>query len=413
MDKKAKIFTYIAIGVILLVLIAIALVTKFSGGVPNLTAYAESGVTANCIRGGYSWNTILKKEITDSISPLEFQYASENIILVKPGERITFRNSGKDFDVYKFEEEFVKYYDKDNNEIEVQSAENVISDAKSLTIEAPAQEGSYICALKLIYTEKGEAEYGIKIVVSSTPSYKIENLIKYKGSYIGDNVSVVNLIKDLPYNEYQDGIILRTVKEPYELMVYYKGLSVEKEKLLNNSVAIFALVTNVDVITYQLDENTFVYTRKELETKYGRNLTVYAEDIELWKSEILYNEKQLSMLGAPKIYKDILENLLDESEKYIAIDFLSFESAGMTSISDISKSEVLRTIGKNGKIVIECNKDELKNDDNFNGVIIYATTFTELNNGSEIEIEKYYSKNKQEKFLFSIVKDEVIEKINE
>ncbi len=290
-------------------------------------------------------------------------------------------------------------------------AENVaIADSKSLTIEAPIQEGSYICDLKLIYTEKGEAEYGIKIVVSSTPSYKIENLVKYKGSYIGDNVSVVNLIKDLPYSEYQDGIILRTVKEPYELIVYYKGLSIEKEKLLNNSVAIFALVTNVDIITYELDENTFVYTRKELETKYGRNLTVYAEDIELWKNEILYNEKQSNMIGASKIYKEIFENLLGESEKYIAIDFSSFEMVGMTGISDISKSEVLRAIGKNGRIVIECNKDELKNDNNFNGIIIYATNFIESDNGSEIEIERYYSKNKQEKILFSIVKDEVIEK---
>ena len=45
MDKRAKIFTYIAIAAILVVLVCIAVVTKFSGGAPNVIAYAEKGTT--------------------------------------------------------------------------------------------------------------------------------------------------------------------------------------------------------------------------------------------------------------------------------------------------------------------------------------------------------------------------------
>lgn len=411
MDKRAKIFTYIAIAVILVVLVCIAVVTKFSGGAPNVTAYAEKGTTANCVMGGYTWNTMLKKVIAESNNFLEFQYANENTLLVKPGERITFRNSGKDFDTYKFEKEYVKYYDKDGNEVEVAEPEKVvIKDSKSLTIEAPANEGTYICEMKLIYSNKGEVEYGMKIVVSSTPSYKIESLIKYKGLYIGDNTKVVNLIDALPYSEYGDGLILRTAKEPYELIIYYKGLAVEKEKLLNNSVALFALITNVDVITYQLDDNTIIYTRKELEIKYGRDLRVYADDVDLWKKEVLYNERPTDMIGASKIYKEILTRSIDGISKsdYIAIDLASFETVGMTGLADISKSEILRALANDGRVLVETNKDEAIADEKFKGVIIYATSFKQTENGSEIEVEKYYSKNRQEKLVYSISSDGVV-----
>lgn len=405
MDKRAKIFTYVAIAVILVVLICIAVVTKFSGGVPNVTAYAENGTTANCVMGGYTWNTMLKKVIAESADFREFQYTNENTLLVKPGERITFRNSGKDFDTYKFDKEYVKYYDKDGNEVEVPESEKiVITDSKSLTIEAPADEGTYICEMKLVYSNKGDVEYGMKVVVSSTPSYKIESLVKYKDVHIGDNTKVVNLIDALPYSEYSDGVILRTAKEPYELIVYYKGLAVEKEKLLNNSVALFALITNVDVVTYQLNDNTIIYTRKELETKYGRDLRVYADDVDLWKKEVLYNEKPTDMIGAAKIYKEILTRSIDGISKsdYIAIDLASFETVGMTAIADISKSELLRSLANNGRVIIEINKDEAIADEKFKGVIVYATSFKQMEDGSEIEVEKYYSKNRQEKLTFSI-----------
>lgn len=405
MDKRAKIFTYVAIAVILVVLICIAVVTKFSGGVPNVTAYAENGTTANCVMGGYTWSTMLKKVIAESADFREFQYTNENTLLVKPGERITFRNSGKDFDTYKFDKEYVKYYDKDGNEVEVPESEKiVITDSKSLTIEAPADEGTYICEMKLVYSNKGDVEYGMKVVVSSTPSYKIESLVKYKDVHIGDNAKVVNLIDALPYSEYSDGVILRTAKEPYELIVYYKGLAVEKEKLLNNSVALFALITNVDVVTYQLDDNTIIYTRKELETKYGRDLRVYADDVDLWKKEVLYNEKPTDMIGAAKIYKEILTRSIDGISKsdYIAIDLASFETVGMTAIADISKSELLRLLANNGRVIIEINKDEAIADEKFKGVIVYATSFKQMEDGSEIEVEKYYSKNRQEKLTFSI-----------
>lgn len=55
-------------------------------------------------------------------------------------------------------------------------------------------------------------------------SSKVEtyDLIKYKGSYVGDNSSVGSIIKNLPANEYSAGFSLQTSKEPYEITVNYK-----------------------------------------------------------------------------------------------------------------------------------------------------------------------------------------------
>ena len=72
MDKKSKIFTYIAIGVILIILVCIAIFTRFSSSVPGITAYSESSTTAEAILGGYTWNSFLKSNKFDSLFLFKF-----------------------------------------------------------------------------------------------------------------------------------------------------------------------------------------------------------------------------------------------------------------------------------------------------------------------------------------------------
>ncbi|MBQ9267510.1 MAG: DUF4825 domain-containing protein, partial [Clostridia bacterium] len=259
MDKKSRIITYVAIGVILIILIGIAIVTRISSEAPGLTAYSESGVTAQAIRGGYTWNSLLKSTTTDAPSPLDFDYDNENTLLVKPGEKVTFRNSGKDFDSYKFYQDEIKYYDKDNVEtILTEEDAPINTESKSIVITAPEKDGTYIYSLSLNYHKNGNAQYGLKVVVSSIPSYQVESLLKYKNTYIGSAPTVGQLLNALPYSQYRDGMILRTSNKPYELIVYYKGLDVDKDSLFNNTVAIFALVDNVDVVTYELNDKSYV-----------------------------------------------------------------------------------------------------------------------------------------------------------
>ncbi|MCC5417764.1 DUF4825 domain-containing protein, partial [Clostridium botulinum] len=119
-------------------------------------------------------------------------------------------------------------------------------------------------------------------------SSKVEtyDLIKYKGTYVGDNSSVGSIIKNLPANEYSAVFSLQTTKEPYEVTVNYKtneNLGEEnynkfwkdkkvEELLEKNSVVLLYLIPNAKIIKFNVEnigEESYKYDRKNLEQKYG------------------------------------------------------------------------------------------------------------------------------------------------
>lgn len=127
-----------------------------------------------------------------------------------------------------------------------------------------------------------KSKYNIK----NTSTVEAYDLIIYKGSYVGDNSSVGNIIKSLPANEYSAGFSLQTSKEPYEIIVNYKAnenLGEENynkfwsdkkpAKLLEkNAVVLLSLVTNAEIIKFNVDnieKESYEYNRKSLEQKYG------------------------------------------------------------------------------------------------------------------------------------------------
>ncbi len=59
--------------------------------------------------------------------------------------------------------------------------------------------------------------------IKNTSKVETYDLIKYKGTYVGNNSSVGNIIENLPANEYSAGFSLQTSKEPYEITVNYKA----------------------------------------------------------------------------------------------------------------------------------------------------------------------------------------------
>ncbi|MHB9940568.1 DUF4825 domain-containing protein [Clostridium sporogenes] len=133
-------------------------------------------------------------------------------------------------------------------------------------------------------------------------SSKIEtyDLIKYKGTYVGDNSSVGNIIKNLPANEYSAGFSLQTSKEPYEITVNYKAnenLGEENynkfwsdkkaDKLLEkNAVVLLSLIPNAKIIKFNVDnigEESYKYDRKNLEQKYGNLKNLFKDNYSLNK----------------------------------------------------------------------------------------------------------------------------------
>ncbi|NFL95563.1 DUF4825 domain-containing protein [Clostridium botulinum] len=133
-------------------------------------------------------------------------------------------------------------------------------------------------------------------------SSKVEtyDLIKYKGTYVGDNSSVGNIIKNLPANEYSAGFSLQTSKEPYEITINYKtneNLGEENynkfwsdkkaNKLLEkNAVVLLSLIPNAEIIKFNVDnigEEYYKYDRKNLEQKYGNLKNLFKDNDSLNK----------------------------------------------------------------------------------------------------------------------------------
>jgi hypothetical protein len=120
-------------------------------------------------------------------------------------------------------------------------------------------------------------------------SYDAEKLLKHKTAYVGDNSKVVNLIGSLLYADLRREVSLQTGSVPYGVTVNYdlEGVNYDaaeiKSALLDNAVLMFALIDNVDVITFKVTEpdQTFEYQflRTELQTYFDRDLREYAKDV--------------------------------------------------------------------------------------------------------------------------------------
>lgn len=123
----------------------------------------------------------------------------------------------------------------------------------------------------------------------------LEELQKYKNSYVGDNSAVINIIEKLPANIYKGEISLKTDKEPYGITINYKvNEKLEKEDFYNfweredvnkvlekNAVIMLGLINNAENIEFNVDnvgETNYKYNRKDLEKKYGKDLESLIED---------------------------------------------------------------------------------------------------------------------------------------
>lgn len=92
-------------------------------------------------------------------------------------------------------------------------------------------------------------------------SYDAEELFKHKSLYVGDASNVGNLLSKLPFAGYRRGMSLATESEPYGITVNYDLASVDmgleqiRWTLYDNALILFALIKNVDEITFNTDIN--------------------------------------------------------------------------------------------------------------------------------------------------------------
>ena len=117
-------------------------------------------------------------------------------------------------------------------------------------------------------------------------------LFKYRGSYIGDNSAVLNIIKQLPQNKAFKKLTLATKEEPYGMEVEYGDLNVSdkekdqviKETVIMNATYLFALIKNAEWVTFDFNGQKYRVTRTKLENWYGTKLKVYTNEEDLKKA---------------------------------------------------------------------------------------------------------------------------------
>lgn len=121
----------------------------------------------------------------------------------------------------------------------------------------------------VIDTSKKYTDNDVTIVPFNRNKSGIDNIIKYKNKYIGNNSNDGNLISSLPLSEY--GYVFEIDSEDFGLKINYQitdwyinnNFYIEKS-LLYNSVAIFSLIDNVSYIEYNFSGNSYKITRDNL-----------------------------------------------------------------------------------------------------------------------------------------------------
>ena len=102
----------------------------------------------------------------------------------------------------------------------------------------------------------------------------IENIIKYKNKYVGNNSNDGNLINNLPLSEYgyvfeidskNNGLII-----DYHITDWYINENYYLEKsLLYNSVSIFYLIDNVEYIKFNFSGKSYLVHREDIINNYS------------------------------------------------------------------------------------------------------------------------------------------------
>ena len=109
----------------------------------------------------------------------------------------------------------------------------------------------------------------------------IDNIIKYKSKYIGDNSNTGNLINSLPLSNY--GYVFEI--DDTDLIIDYHitdfqfndNLYVNKA-LIYNSVSLFGLIDNLNSITFNFSGSSYYANRDNIVDNYSNYLKVFKND---------------------------------------------------------------------------------------------------------------------------------------
>lgn len=109
------------------------------------------------------------------------------------------------------------------------------------------------------------------------------DLFQYKDTYLGDNSAVGNLLNQLEDSEELKQFSLNTGEKPYGITLDYLHLESNNahEMVITNSTFLFALIQNLDEVTFQFKDREIIVTQEVLENGYGKSLNEFETEQEL------------------------------------------------------------------------------------------------------------------------------------
>ncbi len=165
----------------------------------------------------------------------------------------------------------------------------------------------------IIDTKKEFKESNIPISPFNRDKSGIENIIQYKNKYVGSNSNDSHLIDNLPLSEY--GYVFEIDSENLGLIIDYhitdwyinENFYLEKS-LLYNSVSIFALIDNVEKITYNFSGNSYTVTRNQIEKLYPNYIDITNNKINKSNFNKYLENKMNNNNFVENIFKKIFES---------------------------------------------------------------------------------------------------------
>ena len=137
----------------------------------------------------------------------------------------------------------------------------------------------------IVDTKKTYTEETVPVTPFNRDEAGIDNIIKFKNKYIGDNSNDSHLIDSLPLSEYgyefeidseNLGLIIN-----YHITDWYVNENQYLEKcLLYNAVSIFSLIDNVQDITFNFSGNSYKVNRKQVQDLYPNYNDIISNEID-------------------------------------------------------------------------------------------------------------------------------------
>ena len=351
MNRFLSVFAKILIIVgILLLSIVVLVISVNSEKVPEIYAYA-SDAEAKALTGNYKWYAFSDVLEENNYTKDSYVFKNDNTLLVAPNEKITLANSMVAATRHNFVQSSFEYEDSNGNKTIIPNEQQT-----NLEFTVPEKEETYFYYFKLDYHEKGYVEYALKIIVSAEPVYNIEELQKYKNTSLYDIKSINELLSLLSYSKNISNVVIENNELTHKLTVKYSEISVDRNSFLKNSIALFALIPEVNIIEYSSLEDVYIYTREEIEILQGRDVTDYAFDKELWENEVLYSVRILDQDNTKyKIFAEIAKRLIDmqsgETLDEISFDTSTFEENTSVAFNSINKYKFLNEMQQYAKVI--------------------------------------------------------------